>query len=150
VRAAALLLLMLVPALVGYDRYVIAGGSMGHGLPRGSIAYERRVPVAELRPGDVITYTPPGRTGRVTHRIDWIGAGGRMRTRGDANVAADPWGTFSLRGAEQAVVRFHVPLAGYAYAALGLRWVRMLAIGLPALLVAFAALRGAGREPTPA
>jgi signal peptidase I len=142
--------LMLVPALFGYERYVITGGSMGDSLPRGSIAYEQRAPVSELRPGDVITYTPPGRAGRVTHRIVSIGASGEVRTKGDANAAPDPW-RFKLSGDEQAVLRFHVPFAGYAFAALGIRWVRMLVIGVPALLVAAAALAGLRRrEPRPA
>ncbi|MEA2428733.1 MAG: signal peptidase [Thermoleophilaceae bacterium] len=141
--------LMLVPALLGYDRYVVTGGSMGGAIPRGSIVYEERVPVSQLRPGDVITYTPPGHTGRVTHRIAAIGPGGVVRTKGDANAAADP-GRFPLRGPVQAVARFHVPVAGYAFAALGIRWVRMLVIGLPALLVAVTALGGLRRQAVPA
>jgi signal peptidase len=154
VRAAALLVLVtlsalvLVPAALGYERYVIGGGSMGGALPRGSIAYEQRVPTAELRPGDVITYTPPGHATRVTHRIASV-RGQVLRTRGDANAALDPW-TFRLTGSEQAVVRFHVPVAGYAFAALGIRWVRMLVIGLPALLVAASVLRRPAREPAAA
>jgi signal peptidase I len=154
VRAAALIVLValsalvLVPTALGYERYVIGGGSMGDSLPRGSIAYEQRVPTADLRPGDVITYTPPGHTSRVTHRIASI-RDGVLRTRGDANAALDPW-TFRLRARDQAVVRFHVPLAGYAFAALGIRWVRMLVIGLPALLVAASALGRPSREPATA
>ena len=146
---AALAALMLVPAGLGYERYVIGGGSMGSAVPRGSIAYEERVPVGALRVGDVITYTPPRHAERVTHRIVSIAPGGVMRTKGDANPAPDPW-TFTLPGREQAVVRFHVPVAGYAFAALGLRWVRMLVIGLPALLVAIVVMRDALREPVAA
>jgi signal peptidase len=155
VRRAAVIALLglaaltLVATLLGYERYVVTGGSMGDSIPRGSIAYERRVPVAQLRAGDVITYTPPGRSGRVTHRIVSVGRGGLVRTKGDANRSPDPW-TFRLTGADQAVVRFHVPLAGYAFIALGVRWVRMLVIGLPALIVAVAALAGLRREAVPA
>jgi signal peptidase I len=154
VRTAALLLLValsalvLVPAALGYERYVITGGSMGRSLPRGSIAFERRVPVSALRVGDVITYTPPGRQERVTHRVVAIG-GGALRTRGDANAATDPW-RFRLSGAQQAVVRFHVPVAGFALAALAIRWVRMLVIGGPALLVAAAVLRRPAAAVEPA
>jgi signal peptidase len=144
----ALSALVLVPAALGYERYVISGGSMGGALPRGSIAYEERVPTVDLRPGDVITYTPPGHASRVTHRVVSI-RDGVLRTRGDANTAPDPW-TFRLSGREQAVVRFQVPLAGYAFAALGIRWVRMLAIGLPALLVASSVMRRPEREPAAA
>jgi signal peptidase len=143
----ALAALMLVPAALGLQRYVIEGGSMGSSVPRGSIAYERAVPVAELRVGDVITYTHEA--ARVTHRIVWIGRdrdGRRVfRTKGDANAHPDPW-RFHL-DAEQPVVRFHVPLAGYLLAALALRPVRMLAIGLPALAIALGALAGAWRAP---
>jgi signal peptidase I len=136
----ALAALMLVPALLGYERYVVTGGSMGDAVPRGSIVYGQRVPVASLRPGDVITYTPPGHGRPLTHRIVSVGVGGEVRTKGDANAAPDPWRA-RLPGPEQAVVRFHVPLAGHALAALSVRWVRMLVIGVPALLVAASALR---------
>lgn len=136
--------LALVPAAFGLERVVVEGGSMGSTIPRGSIVYEREVPVARLRVGDVITYTPPGAAARVTHRLVWAGrgSGGRrsFRTKGDANATADPW-RFELDHPRQARVVAHVPLAGYALAALGLRWVRMLAIGVPALLVGLAALR---------
>ena len=135
----AIAALMLVPALLGYERYVITGGSMGDAIPRGSLAYARTVPVERLRVGDVITYTPPGRGEPVTHRIVALGAGAEVRTKGDANRAADPWRS-RLPGPRQAVVRFDVPLAGYAFAALSIRWVRMLVIGLPALAVALASL----------
>jgi signal peptidase len=149
--ALALGALMLLPPLAGYQRYVITGGSMGDTIPRGSIVYDKPVPVPSLRVGDVITYTPPpgsGPGGRVTHRIVWIGRGAdgarAFRTRGDANAAVDPW-RFELREARQARVAGHVPYVGYVLAALGLRWVRMLVIGLPAALVAVALVVGAFR-----
>jgi signal peptidase len=135
--------LMLLPPLLGYERYVIAGGSMGDALPRGSIAYERRVPVEGLREGDVITYVHRGE--RLTHRIAAVGPGPVFRTKGDANAAPDPW-RFTLPAGEQPVVRFHVPLAGYLIAALSIRWVRMLVIGLPALVVGLLMLRRGWRE----
>ena len=151
---AALLLgaLMLVPPLAGFERYVITGGSMSGTIDRGAIAYARPVPVADLRAGDVITYEPPrglGPGGKVTHRIVWTGRGANgtraFRTKGDANAAADPW-RFELPGRVQARVAVHVPYAGYAIAALGVRWVRMLVIGVPALVVAVAVLAGAWRD----
>jgi hypothetical protein len=39
-----------------------------------------------------------------------------------------------------------VPHAGYALAALGIRWVRVLVIGVPAACVAIAVLSGAWRD----
>jgi signal peptidase len=149
--AAALALgaLMLVPPLAGYERYVITGESMSPAIERGAIVYAKPVPVAALRVGDVITYTPPGGGGKVTHRIVWAGrstSGARaFRTRGDANASPDPW-RFELRGPTQARVAADVPYVGYALAALAVRWVRVLLIGVPAALMAVGVLAGAWRD----
>jgi signal peptidase I len=146
----ALAALMLAPPLLGYQRYVIEGGSMGSALPRGSIAFEEVVPTGEIRRGDVITYRPPGASRLVTHRITH--AGPVFRTKGDANTTPDPW-TFTLPQGRQARVAFHLPLAGYAIEALEIRAVRMALIGGPALAIAIAAFAGAAghrrpREPS--
>jgi signal peptidase len=143
---ALLAVTMLLPALFGLKRYVVTGGSMGASIPRGSVAFERPVAVSRLRVGDVITYTPPpgyGVSGRVTHRVVWIGRDRSLarafRTKGDANAAPDPW-RFALARPTQARVLFHVPLVGYLLAALAIRLVRIAVIGLPALLVAVKAV----------
>jgi signal peptidase len=141
--------LLAVPAALGYKRYVIVGRSMTGTYDRGSLIFDRPVPVGRLRVGDVITYTPPRHDGAVTHRIVWIGrdrSGARAyRTKGDANPAPDPW-HFTLHRPTQARVAFAVPYVGYAIGALSLRWVRMALIGLPALLVALAVLAGLWRD----
>ena len=144
----ALAAVTLLPAAFGCRRYVIEGGSMGDALPRGSIAYERDVPVAHLRVGDVITYSPPAHASaasKVTHRIVWIGrdTSGRraFQTKGDANHSRDPW-RFTLRSNVQPRVEAHLPVVGYPLAALQLRTVRLLAIGIPALVIAAMALWG--------
>lgn len=140
----------LVPAALGLEHYVIVSGSMGGTYDRGSVVLDEETPVSSLRVGDVITYSPPASepaahaTGLVTHRIFSIrGPGGRrvFRTKGDANRAPDPW-TFTLDQPRQAKVVAHVPYLGYLLAALSIRWVRMLAIGVPALLLAIAVLAG--------
>jgi signal peptidase len=143
---------MLVPPLVGLERYVITGGSMEGSIDRGSIVFEEVVPVGELAVGDVITYEPPadsGVDGLVTHRIVSLRArpNGQpvIGTKGDANAKADPW-RFRLAAGEQPRVVADVPYLGYGLAALGLREVRMALIGVPALLVAFALLAGMWRE----
>jgi signal peptidase I len=150
--AATLAGVMLIPAALGYQRYVIVSDSMSGTYDRGSLVYDKVVPTAGLRTGDVITYQPPrgaGPEGRITHRIFAIThdrQGRRVyRTKGDANPAPDPW-QFTLSRPKQARVTFHVPFIGYAFAALGIRQVRMLVIGLPALLVAFSLLAGLWRE----
>lgn len=137
----------LLPSVLGYDRYVITGGSMSGSIERGAIAFERQVPVGQLQVGDVITYQPPpasGTTSLVTHRIASIDRGEKgervFRTKGDANASVDPW-DFRLTNPTQPVVQFTVPYAGHAFIALADRQVRMLVIGLPAALVALLALR---------
>jgi signal peptidase I len=154
--ALALAAAVLLPALLGYERYVLTSGSMAGTYGTGSLVYARSVPVGDLRVGDVITYTPPagsGPAGLVTHRIVSIrrrpGGVPEFRTKGDANAAIDGW-RFELRAPTQARVAFGIPLLGYGLAALSDRGLRIALIGLPALLIAAAALAGlwrdAGRE----
>jgi signal peptidase len=152
VAALALAVAVLVPALLGYQRYVITSGSMTGTYDRGSLVYDRVVPTASLKVGDVITYDPPagaGPAGLITHRIVSIQPqpnGTRVfRTKGDANPVKDPW-TFSLANRTQARAAFHLPYAGFALAALAERKLRMLIIGIPALLVALSVLARLWRD----
>lgn len=143
---------MLVPAALGYERYVILTGSMGGTYDPGSIVYAKAVPTDGLRVGDVITYAPPpGNTPTplVTHRIAKIDeqAGGPRvyRTKGDANPSLDRW-SFTLPDSEQARVAFSVPHLGKVISALSDRQTRMLVIGVPAGLIALLVLVGLFRE----
>jgi signal peptidase len=144
--------ILLIPAALGYQRYVIVSGSMTGTYDRGSIVYDEEVPVDELKVGDTITYAPPPGASPeelVTHRIAWIGrdkGGGEIfRTKGDANESADPW-TFSLDKPEQAKVAFSVPYVGFLLAGLSIPIVRMLAIGIPAIVLALLILAGIWRD----
>jgi signal peptidase I len=149
VIALAAAMLVLVPALIGWQRYAIVSGSMTGTYDKGSLVLDEVVPVSELRVGDVITYMPPRGDHLITHRISWIGrdAGSArvFRTKGDANPVADGW-TFRLDRETQARVRVGIPYAGYALAALGRRDVRMVLIALPALLIAGFSLVGLWRR----
>ncbi|MGJ9411629.1 signal peptidase I [Aeromicrobium sp. CF4.19] len=136
----------LAPALFGYERYVITGGSMSGTFEKYSVAFEKQVAVEDLAVGDVITYQPPadsGVTSLVTHRIvdaDVSEAGARLfTTQGDANPDPDPW-TFTLVEGTQPVVQHTVPLLGHVFVALADRDTRMLVIGAPAALIALASL----------
>ncbi len=144
----ALVGVLVVPALLGYERYVITGGSMEPNIPRGSIAYAEEVPVEALRERDVITYVPPGHTRPVTHRIREIQhEDGRrvLQTKGDANRTPDVR-LFSLARPTQARYAFHVPYVGWGFMALAVPLMRMLVLGVPALLVALVVLRSLWRE----
>jgi signal peptidase len=149
--AFALAGMVLIPAALGYERYVITSGSMSGTYDRGSLVYAEKVPTADLRVGDVITYTPPrsaGHSGALTHRIVWIGkdrgGGSAFRTKGDANPIADPW-RFTLARPTEPRVAFGVPYLGYVLSALAIREARMLLVGIPALLVAIGILAGLWR-----
>jgi signal peptidase I len=145
----AALAVTFAPGLLGYQRYVLAGGSMEPTIHRGSIVFDDLVRVRELRAGDVITYQPPGATKVVTHRI--ISAKRQrsgspiFRTQGDANAAAD-MRPFKLDQATQARYRFSIPYLGWAFILLGSGKARFLLLALPALLIAFAMLGRLWRE----
>jgi signal peptidase len=150
--------LMLIPSLLGYDRYVIVSGSMEPAIGTGSVVYDRPVPVEELSVGDVVTFMPPPEFHQkdpVTHRIHKISRGSngtrQFRTKGDANESVDPW-TIVFDGPDQARVEHHVEKVGYVYMALSNRWVQLLVIGLPAMvlfaLMCIALWREAGEAVT--
>jgi signal peptidase I len=158
VAAAALLtgvvvaMLVLLPSLLGWQRYAIVSGSMTGTYDRGSLVLDEVVPTADLRVGDVITYLPPRGSGPdhlITHRIAWIGRGDDgarvYRTKGDANTSADPW-TFTLSRPTQARVRAGVPYVGFLLMALTRRDVRLWIIALPALLIALVTLASLWRS----
>ncbi|RJS46267.1 signal peptidase I [Nocardioides cavernaquae] len=147
--------------LLGYQDYVITGGSMSGTFERGSLVIEREVPVGGLEIGDVITYLPPADSGThslVTHRIVAITkdeAGTTvLQTKGDANADQDPW-LFTLNSPTQPVVVLDVPWVGNALLALADPRSRFVILGLPACAVALlaardlvAAIRGRGaRQP---
>ncbi|HET6651827.1 MAG TPA: signal peptidase I [Nocardioides sp.] len=139
-------LAFMLPSLLGYERYVITGGSMAGTFEIGSVVFEEPVPVEDLRVGDVITYLPPAEAGidnLVTHRIHRIRqtAEGETvyRTKGDANADVDPW-TFRLESDRQPRMSFAVPAVGHVFIALADRATRIVVTGLPAALVALASL----------
>jgi len=141
--SVAVVLGVLLPAVLGLQRYVITGGSMTGTIDKGSVVYSRLTPVAQLKVGDIITFVPPGSVSPVTHRVISITRheGGQLvfRTQGDFNTAADPW-QVTFPQPEQARCVYHVPYLGYGLAALSLRPVRLLLIGLPAIVIAISLL----------
>jgi signal peptidase I len=151
-----LTLLIVLPTILGYQRYVVDGHSMETAIPFASMAYEEKVNVADLAVGDVITFKPPPQynvQNLVTHRIYSISTldDGRraFQTKGDNNDAPDPW-TMTLDSSVQPRVAFHLPYVGYIYIALSHWWVRFALIVLPLLACAIWIIvilwREAGRE----
>jgi signal peptidase len=146
----------IAPSLFGYERYVITGGSMSGTFEKGSVVFEKVVPVTALEVGDIITYQPPASSGLdnlVSHRLITIthqkNGAVVYHTKGDANPAPDPW-KFQLGATTQPVVVAHVPMAGYLFLAMSDRDTRMLIIGVPAGVIALYSLVelvGALRDP---
>lgn len=138
----AVSLVLVVPGVLGLERYVITGGSMSPTYEVGTVVFEETVPVQQLAVGDVITYLPPAGSGvdhLVTHRLSAVTAdpttGQRLyRTQGDANAAADPW-TFRPTAPTQPRVVAALPLLGWLFIALADAQLRLLVIGVPALAI---------------
>jgi signal peptidase I len=96
--AAAAVVLAVVglgPLTGRYRLATVLSGSMAPGMPIGSVAVLVPEAPAAVRVGDVITFQAPTPDHPVvTHRVVEILDGGPhpvVRTRGDANPAADPW-----------------------------------------------------------
>ena len=128
-------LLVLVPAMLGMERSVVTDTAMSGAIDRGSLVFERDVPVSDLRVGDVIRFQPEhpaaGRGAAVvTSRVISVEQG-RVRTQGDAHDVPDP-GALVLDGPTQARVAFAVPWVGLPF----------LAVPEPAAWVAWAVLLG--------
>lgn len=136
-------LLVLLPAVLGLDRFVVTGSAMDGSMGRGAVVLARHVPTSDLRAGDVITFTPPGShdpnltvTARIIDFED-----GAIITRGDNRSALDTW---TLSQAEPTYDRrlVSVPWIGYPFVVDG-GWVLLAAAAMVALLLAAFAGRSA-------
>lgn len=140
VAALALIVLLAIPAvlaLFGYRAYVIYGGSMGSGLPNGSIGITRRIDPESINVGDIVAMKKSSHALPVLHRVIDIDTSDETRrfvTQGDANKEPDP-DPVGLRGPGDRVV-FSIPWLGYlvhfARSAAG----RTLLLIVPATLLA--------------
>lgn len=72
----------------------VLSASMSGTFEPGALLVSRPVPAGQVRPGDVIVFTPPDARDRYAHRVVDVepsAAGPVVVTRGDANPAPDPW-----------------------------------------------------------
>ena len=122
----ALVLLGLLPNLGWYRTETVLSGSMKPYFSPGDIVVVTPEPTRQVRVGQVISYhVPVGDHHVQSHRVIQIVRGGDhplVRTKGDANNAADPW-TARLDGGTAWQVRAVVPKAGW-----GIVWLRTPAI----------------------
>jgi signal peptidase I len=122
----ALVLLGLLPNFGWYRTETVLSGSMKPYFSPGDIVVVTPEPTGQVRVGQVISYhIPVGDHHVQSHRVIEIVRGGvhpLVRTKGDANNAADPW-TARLDGGTAWQVRAVVPKAGW-----GIVWLRTPAI----------------------
>jgi signal peptidase I len=134
-------LLVLLPAVLGLDRYVVTDSAMHGSLGRGAVVLARDVPPAQLRAGDVIDFTAPSgphRGDHVTRRVLSIDDG-VATTKGDARAEPDAW-QLQLDDASYARVWVGIPWIGLPFVVGGGWGLLLLAAGV-ALVAALLAGR---------
>jgi signal peptidase len=133
---APVVLLVLLPAVLGLDRYVMTESGMAGAVDRGSVVLAHEVAPTDLHVGDVVTYQPPAGASdeRVTRRIVALD-GGVAVTRADRSGVADPW-TLPLTDPTYTRVWVSVPWIGYPFVLDG-GW---LLLGAPAAVALVLAL----------
>lgn len=132
---------MPVARLLGYGVLVVRGGSMGKALPSGSLVFTKPQAAEEVRPGDVIVIreTTEGVQARPKlHRVVSLQVEGDrilVRTKGDANAAADP--NLYVVPDRVAAASRSLPYLGFLVGAVTtpLGWV--LGVALPASVLCF-------------
>jgi signal peptidase len=142
---APVVLLVLLPAVLGLQRYVVTDRSMEGSLGRGSVVLATEVPPADLEVGDVITFRPPNGTSdeRVTRRIVAI-KGDVATTEADTTGSSDPWAV-PLTSQTYARVWLGLPWIGYPFVMQG-GWMMLAAAALAALVLAVTTGRGASQK----
>lgn len=121
----------------GGSNVSVLSGSMEPALSTGDLAIGLPISPADVRPGQVITYTDPGESGKlVTHRVRRVALRGdraELITQGDANRSAETW-SMPADGELRRVVA-HIPLAGYGLAAASGAAGPLVLLAFPGLLL---------------
>jgi len=152
--ALALLSVTLGPRLMHYRTATMLTSSMSPAIRPGDVIIDTPLALSDVRVGQVLTYHIPVDDHRVvSHRVIEVQRPGpgivNVRTRGDANTAADPW-TATLTGGTVWQVRAVVPKAGTVIRALRTPVVHTLLTGAVPLLVLCWLLLGIWRPAKPA
>lgn len=129
---------IVAPALVGGRSLTVMSGSMEPALGVGDVVINSRVSPADVRIGDIVTFTDPEGTGKlITHRVRRVRISdgtAHVVTKGDRTNAVERWdvpasGSFGR-------VEFRVPLLGFLVFWLHGPLARLGLIVIPALLLA--------------
>lgn len=139
----------LVATVLGYDLFVINGGSMAPSVPEGALVIAERVAPRSLEPGDVITFRRSSAPDSpVTHRVigvEHAGSETAVYTKGDANDTPDAEPLLSTDPVS--LVRFSLPLAGYVLAFLRTLPGQLLLIVAPVVFIAGRSVLALTRGP---
>jgi len=131
---AALVGLVALPALGICNTLTVLSGSMEPAFRPSDLVVVTPEPLSDVREGQMIAYSVPVADHQVvTHRVIELihdGEAPVIRTKGDANRAADPW-TAKLHGDAAWRMRFAIPHAGSV-----VRFVRGPAIHMALVLLA--------------
>lgn len=85
------MLLIFAPRLLGYGCYAVSSGSMEPTVKKGGLVFTKEVALAEIQPGDILTFRDKKGKSFFTHRVTQVDAEtGIMATKGDANQFGDP------------------------------------------------------------
>lgn len=147
---AAFLVIAIGPRIFAYRTVTELSGSMSPGIRTGDLLVDVAGPASAVRAGQVISFKAPT-PGHpvVTHRVIEVqhrNGHVLVRTKGDANNAADPW---LARIDDQTVwrVRMVVPLVGTVIRALHRPVLHLVALyAVPGLLLGWL-LAGVWRRP---
>jgi signal peptidase I len=129
---------IVAPSLVGGRSLTVLSGSMDPALKVGDIVIDRRVTPADVRVGDVITFSDPEGTDKlITHRVRQLRIAddtAHVVTKGDNTNAVERWEMPA--GGSLGRVEYRVPLFGFLVFWLHGPFARIGLIVLPALLLA--------------
>ena len=141
--ALAIATAVTAPTLVGHQSFVVLSGSMEPAISTGDIVVVEKIPPADARVGDVVSFQSPDVPGKIiTHRVVDVRAVGeelRFVTKGDANNATERWSI--VRTGTIGRAQYLVPKLGYVTNRVGSTYGRLAFIVVPALLLALVELR---------
>ena len=142
---AAALAVAVVPRAFGYGTLAVQGGSMGEGIPNGSLVLARWTSAEDVAPGDVILVQQKsgGSSARPKiHRIVSLSEeNGRVlaRTKGDANATPDP--DLYILPDRVLTPAATIPYLGYLVGAVGTPRGWLFLVAIPATVICALTLR---------
>jgi signal peptidase len=126
------------PSLFGGRSLTVMSGSMEPALAVGDVVINSRVTPAQVRVGDIVTFSDPEGTGKlITHRVRRLRIAdgtAHVVTKGDNTNAVERWDIPA--GGSLGRVEYRVPLLGFLVFWLNGPFGRIGLIVIPALLLA--------------